>query len=194
LLKLFGRSESVAVDPDLIWFEALFRAYFSPMCAVAFGITGTRDAAEDLTQDVLARVWTDRARWQRYGTGIEATLIQSVKNQALSWLRHQRVVSEHAVRPVEAPLSAIHADPLRRAEEAELAIAYRAAIKKLPPRRREIFVLSREHGLTYKEIALRLEVSVKTVEIQMSHALRQMRDELNPFTVAVSLLFLLLLK
>ena len=164
------------------------------MCSVALGITSSRDVAEDVTQDVLARVWTDRARWQRYGTGIEATLIQSVKNQALSWLRHQRVVSEHAVRPVEAPLSAIRADPLSSAEEAELEVAYRAAIKKLPPRRREIFVLSREHGLTYKEIALRLEISVKTVEIQMSHALRQLRDELNPFTVAVSLLFLFLLK
>jgi RNA polymerase sigma-70 factor (ECF subfamily) len=194
LLKLFGRSESVSVDPDLIWFEALFRAYFSPMCSVAFGITGSRDAAEDVTQDVLARVWTDRTRWQRYGTGIEPTLIQSVKNQALSWLRHQRVVAEHAVHPVEAPLSAIHADPLRRAEEAELSVAYRAALKKLPPRRREIFVLSREHGLTYKEIGLRLGVSVKTVEVQMSRALQQMRDELNPFTVAVSLLFLLLLR
>src|SRR5262249_705589 len=64
LLKIFGQSKSVSVDPDLIWFEALFRAYFSPMCSVAFGITSSRDVAEDVTQDVLARVWTDRARWQ----------------------------------------------------------------------------------------------------------------------------------
>jgi RNA polymerase sigma factor (sigma-70 family) len=65
--------------------------------------------------------------------------------------------------------------------EQEVAVAVQAAINRLPPRCREIFLLSRDGGLTYAEIARSLEISVKTVETQMGRALKSLRASLHHF-------------
>ena len=62
------------------------------------------------------------------------------------------------------------------AEFSELETLYRTALEQLPPKRREIFILSRQQGLSYPEIAQQLNLSVKTVEAQMTHALMFLRD------------------
>ena len=64
-------------------------------------------------------------------------------------------------------------------EELQAAIA--RAMDGLPPRCREVFELSRLHGLKYAEIAQVLGVTVKAVEAQMARALRTMREELAPW-------------
>ena len=66
-------------------------------------------------------------------------------------------------------------------EANELETAIRDAIADLPPRTREVFLMSRERNLKYSEIAEQLGVSVKAVEANMSRALRQLRDRLSPF-------------
>jgi RNA polymerase sigma-70 factor (ECF subfamily) len=63
----------------------------------------------------------------------------------------------------------------------ELEGAIRDAIADLPPRTREVFLMSRERNLKYSEIAEQLEISVKAVEANMSRALRQLREKLSPF-------------
>jgi RNA polymerase sigma-70 factor (ECF subfamily) len=60
-------------------------------------------------------------------------------------------------------------------------VAVQEAINRLPPRCREIFLLSRDGGLTYAEIARSLEISVKTVETQMGRALKALRASLHHF-------------
>ena len=57
----------------------------------------------------------------------------------------------------------------------------RRAVAQLPDRCREVFELSRVHGLTYAEIARALDISVKTVEAQMGKALRTLRERLGPY-------------
>ncbi|HJU73447.1 MAG TPA: sigma-70 family RNA polymerase sigma factor, partial [Gemmatimonadaceae bacterium] len=63
--------------------------------------------------------------------------------------------------------------------ESELAAAVRAAVDRLPPRCREVFMLSRDSGLTYGEIAKALGISIKTVETQMGRALKALRESLK---------------
>jgi RNA polymerase sigma-70 factor (ECF subfamily) len=65
--------------------------------------------------------------------------------------------------------------------EQEIEVALRAAVSELPDRCREVFELSRTHGLKYSEIATTLGISVKTVEAQMGKALRTLRVKLAPW-------------
>jgi RNA polymerase sigma-70 factor (ECF subfamily) len=62
----------------------------------------------------------------------------------------------------------------------ELAEAIWRAIDKLPDRRRTTFVLHRQHDMTYSEVAEVMDVSKKTVEHQMGHALKSLREEVPP--------------
>jgi RNA polymerase sigma-70 factor (ECF subfamily) len=65
--------------------------------------------------------------------------------------------------------------------EGEIEAMTRRAVSELPPRCREVFELSRVHGLRYAEIASTLDLSIKTVEAQMGKALRLIRDRLSPW-------------
>ena len=159
-------------------FDALFRAWYAPLVRIAEGIVRERAIAEEVVQDVLLEVWRRREQLGAEDSP-RAYLIRSARNRALNHLRHLRVQQKSAPyvggRTEDAPEGA------SRLVEAELDAAVRVAVAELPPRCREVFELSRVHGLSYAEIARSLEISVKTVEAQMGKALRTLRERLAPW-------------
>ncbi len=109
----------------------------------------------------------------------QAYLFQATRNRALNHVRHERVERKsepELIRQTEMSASA----PSRLVEE-EIEMALRDAVSELPDRCREVFELSRTHGLKYAEIAVVLGISVKTVEAQMGKALRTLRVRLAPW-------------
>ena len=105
--------------------------------------------------------------------------MQAVRNRALNHLRHLAVQRKSAVFVEALSEPAEQADALAQATELEQALV--RAIAELPPRTREVFVMSRERGMRYSEIAEALGVSVKAVEANMSRALRILREQLASF-------------
>jgi RNA polymerase sigma-70 factor (ECF subfamily) len=108
-----------------------------------------------------------------------AYLIRSTRNRALNHVRHQRIVARQvATAGLEARES-----PGTDAEMlgVELEQVVREAIAALPERCKEVFELSRVHGMRYVEIASVLEISVKTVEKRMGQALSELRERLAPW-------------
>jgi RNA polymerase sigma-70 factor (ECF subfamily) len=105
--------------------------------------------------------------------------VQAARNRALNHLRHLQVQKKSQVFVEALSEPAEHADADAQARELEVAI--RDAIADLPPRTREVFLMSRERNLRYSEIAELLGVTVKAVEANMSRALRQLRERLAPF-------------
>jgi RNA polymerase sigma-70 factor (ECF subfamily) len=97
----------------------------------------------------------------------------------LNQLRHAAV--ERDAEPYVGSAPAAAPRPDAGVVEEEMDAALRRAVADLPERCREVFELSRVHGLRYAEIAQTLGVSVKTVEAQMGKALRQLRDRLAPW-------------
>jgi RNA polymerase sigma-70 factor (ECF subfamily) len=85
-------------------------------------------------------------------------------------------------------------DPEQYYIEVDLIERIEKSIGSLPTKRQEIFRLSREQGLKYKEIAEELNISVKTVEAQMGLALKHLRDELKEFSNHFVSLFLIFKK
>jgi len=162
-------------------FEAMFRAYYDPLCRSVAHYLGSRDSAEDVVQGVFARIWEDRARWAV--SHLRQYLYAAVRRRAASQFRRA------AVRRRAAPLLTLEAGASARAaapaadldfEADELRERVARALAALPPRTRAAFVLSRQEGLSYDEVASRMAISPKTVGVHIGRALTVLRRAVSP--------------
>ncbi len=170
---------------DPLAFEAIFRRYHRELCAVAEGVVRSSAAAEDVVQDVFLAVWTGRERWQ-VTVSVQAYLRRAVRNMAL---RHASRADVQRSRPLAETAAAGPAargptlvdpgpSPEQQLEAAATAEEVARITATLPPRVREVYGLSRGEGLTHREIATRLGISPKTVELHLTRALAALRSAL----------------
>jgi RNA polymerase sigma-70 factor (ECF subfamily) len=159
-------------------YDSIFRAHYANLVGIAESMLHDRAQAEEVAQDVMLELWRRRATLV-VETSLRAYLFRATRNRALNQLRHERVTrsAEPALAAEVTPLPAADNDVLQN----EIDVALHAALDELPARCREVFELSRVHGLKYAEIARVLEISVKTVEAQMGKALRILREQLAPW-------------
>src|SRR5690606_38349093 len=167
-----------AVSPVHEWIERAFRAHYAELCAFVSGVVGSEDGAEDVVQDVFLSVWRAPDRWLAAGDALRPMLFVAVRNRALDMLRRRRVreryVEQVALIGVPTPVG-----PEEVLAHRELERAFDAAVAGLSARLREIYLLHRMEGLTYREIAEQLGISVQTVEVQMGRALKRLRAQLG---------------
>ena len=160
--------------------EAVFRAHYGVMCTVVRRIVFAPDVAEELVQDVFFKLWTKREQLAEIDA-LKTYLYRAARNTALNHLRRQKL--EHAFEERELakgePLASESLSDSAATGEVERAV--RVAIGRLPERCREIFLMSRDGGLTYGQIAKELGISIKTVETQMGRALKSLRISLAEF-------------
>src|SRR6476660_4152181 len=159
-------------------FDTIFRAWYPSLVRSAESIVKSRAVAEEVVQDVMLELWRRRESLAR-DSSPQAYLFQSTRNRALNHVRHERV--ERRGEPEAMGLAAVGASAPAQLIEEEIEIALKNAVAALPARCREVFELSRTHGLRYSEIATVLGISVKTVEAQMGKALRILRERLAPW-------------
>ena len=159
-------------------YDAIFRQWYAPLVAMTSALLRDQGPAEEVVQDVLLELWRRRESIT-FETSLRAYLFQAARNRGLNYLRRQRVEARGEGTIAAAMPSPEPADS--EAREGELNVAIQSAIAGLPDRCREVFELSRVHGLKYSEIATELGISVKTVEAQMGKALRVMREKLAPW-------------
>ena len=151
--------------------EQLFLSYHPLLVRMAFRYLRDMDEAEEAVQEVFVNVWHRRASLT-LDDSLRSYLIRSVRNRSLNLLERRKDsqnIPDHLAGPEGDWLGESTAE-----QRARLARIYQA-IDQLPSKCREIFLLSREEGLEYQEIAEFLGVSVKTVETQIGIALRKLR-------------------
>lgn len=156
-------------------FDSIFRAWYPSLVRSAESIVRSRAIAEEVVQDVMLELWRRRESLAKESSP-QAYLFQSTRNRALNHVRHERV--ERKSEPELIRQTEVNAPAPSLLVEEEIEIALRSAVAGLPDRCREVFELSRTHGLKYSEIAAVLGISVKTVEAQMGKALRTLRVKL----------------
>ena len=163
---------------DTSAFDTIFRTWYGPLVGTAERMLRDRAVAEELVQDVMLELWRRRETLAADGSA-QAYLFQATRNRVLNHLRHLRIEqrSEPEIRGESS--SSPRADSALVHEELDVAV--QKAVQALPDRCREVFELSRVHGLKYAEIAKTLGISVKTVEAQMGKALRTLRERLAPW-------------
>lgn len=167
-------------------FEALFRALYTPLYRYAFGLLSDEMQAEEAVQEVFLRLWQQRERLAM-DINIQAYLYRAVHNQSMNILNHAKVkekyqqfAQQRTPQYAEGPVQGLYAKELQQQIVQALA--------KIPEKCRTVFHLSRQEELSYKEIAVRLGLSVKTVENQMGKALKILRTELKDYLPALTLI------
>jgi RNA polymerase sigma-70 factor (ECF subfamily) len=159
-------------------FDAIFRANYALLVRVAESMLRERATAEEIAQDVMLELWRRREALD-VTESVRGYLLQATRNRSLNHLRHRAIEKRSEPQLIEGTAGSVPTDAATR--EAEIEIALQAAIAELPERCRQVFELSRVEGLKYAEIATRLGISVKTVEVQMGKALRVLRERLKPW-------------
>ncbi len=160
-------------------YETLFKSNHKKLCNAAYRITHNKTSAEDIVQNVFLKLWDKRDE-----INIESTLggylYKSTVNACLNYLetnkRHLNYLEELKSTTVFAEANATHNISLK-----ELEALIERTLLNLPPKCRAVFILNRYEGLRYKQIAEHLDISVNTVENQMSKALSIMREGLKPY-------------
>jgi len=159
---------------DAAAFTALYERYWRRLFTAAYARLADREACEELVHDIFLTLWTERARLQIQH--LPAYLAAAVRYQAI---RSQRAASAHVLRSIEAPES-LGIEPAYNQGESQLLHLdlenrVTAALGQLPQRCREIFLLSRIQHFSNEEIAERLHISRRSVENQLTTALRHLR-------------------
>jgi RNA polymerase sigma-70 factor (family 1) len=158
---------------DRTAFDAIYTRHWYPLYQSAYGIFRDAAACMDIVQDVFVWLWAKREEVQ-IQTSLAAYLRAAVKFKTANYIRSDKVRQgffEEALR-LAAPASTASPDDI---EIRELKNIIRQATENLPEKCREIFHLSRNEHLSNQEIADRLGISIKTVEGQMTTALRRIR-------------------
>ncbi|MEL5895401.1 RNA polymerase sigma-70 factor [Bacteroides sp. GD17] len=167
-------------EGDIKAFEEIFRRYYSPLCWYAAGITGTMESAEEIVEELFYVLWKNRAELQVLQS-VKSYLYRSVRNEAVQYCEHQEVKERYRASVLAKPEPGYSSDPHCQMEYKELQALVQQILGKLPLRRRQIFEMHREKGMKYAEIATELSLSVKTVEAEMTKALRALRNEIDNY-------------
>ena len=169
--------KKIQVTPK-VGIEQLFRLHYSPLCKAIYPILRDKATTEDVVQDIFVKIWQDKDQLTTKRIAYPYLRKMAV-NKAIDYLRKKlrktTAIQGFSKKSIEQenPENQILLKELRAKVEKGIAI--------LPPKRRAIFMMSRQQGLTYKEIAAKLDISVKTVENQMGKALRVLRGKLRGY-------------
>jgi RNA polymerase sigma-70 factor (ECF subfamily) len=163
------------------FFEVFFKKHFLNLCAycqVRFGFD--TDLAKEVVHTGFIKLWEAR---QNLATGVspKAYLYKIINNTSLDILKHEKVKRQHAQFVLQTTSEGGMPGNFDNTDLKQLRADIDAAIAALPEQMRRVFELSRFEGMKYTEIASELDISVKTVETQMSRALARLREKLSGY-------------
>ncbi len=165
--------------------EQLFKKYYTFLVRFSFQIVKKEDAAEDVVQEVFIKLWDKKDSLEGV-QNIKAYLFQATKNSSLNWIKAKKNNNESLDFVSFTHDSGNNIEEHIEFEETQAKI--NNALGLLPTKCKEVFLLSRNEGKSYKEIAELLSISVKTVENHMGKALKILRGELGLVLFAFYLL------
>jgi RNA polymerase sigma-70 factor (ECF subfamily) len=166
------------LDGDDLHFKPLFEYYFPRLKRYATGFTADQTTGEELAMNVLLKIWQQKDRISSI-KDFNSYLFTMMRHEVISMIRRKKTATTsltdtsaatHAAESINETIS--YRELLRR---------YHQCLDKLPPRRREAFILNREKGMSYAEIAAMLNVSVFTVQNHIASSLKYLRTELNDY-------------
>lgn len=172
----YGRLEELqrrlAVYEDEAAYKEIFMMLFSSLTRFAASIVQSRETAEEIVSDVFIQLWNQRARIGEI-SDLRLYLFIAVKNNSVRKLKQQLKSSSISLDDLNIELDSSYLSPEHQMLSAETVRSIESAIQHLPPRARIIFKLAKEDRMRYKDIASLLNISVKTVDHQLSIALKK---------------------
>jgi RNA polymerase sigma-70 factor (ECF subfamily) len=161
---------------DAAAFKTVFELYQEGIFNFAHYKLGNVDAAEDIVQEVFIKLWENRHHLKE-DRSLKSYLFTIANNLAMNYLRHSNVVMKFQQELGRS--SSMQESPQGVFERKEFHEKLLACIAGLPEKTRIVFMMSRMEQLSYREIAERLDISIKTVESHIGNALKTLRKSLQ---------------
>lgn len=162
---------------DKAAYTEIYNRYFALLYIYALKKLNDRDDAKDAVQHVFIALW-NRHQSISFDVSLSAYLYRAVRNFSLTTFAHKQVEDQY-LRTAAAKVRIFYEGTDYMIREKDIAELIEKEISRLPLKMREIFLLSRQEGLTYKQIAETLQISEETVNTQMKRALKMLRMRLG---------------
>lgn len=167
-------------------FRILFDRYWEYLFSIVYHRLNNRDETQDIVQDIFIYIWKSRASLT-VNNGLEPYLFTAAKNQLYSFYRRKKLrMAKEELSMCET--NSMGADELVRFKEVDALV--NDELERMPENVRRCFALSREEGLSIREISHQLELSEQTVKNNISDALKRLRVHLGSYsaeTIAILL-------
>lgn len=169
---------AIAVENSQVAYKELFVGMHDRLRQLAYSILKSHEEAEELVSDIFIRLWLRREKLMEIETP-RLYFYTTVKNLAITRLNRQKREVSMTGEDWLVRMDSIFFDPEKLMMTDELIRQVKQSVDELPPRCRLIFKLVKEDGLKYKEVAQLLHLSVKTIEAQMSIALKRIGNTMQ---------------
>ena len=163
-------------------FKEFYHLQFFKLYQFAYSFVHSKENSEEIVNDVFLSLWQKKGTLNTINS-IQVYLYVSVKNACLNYLRKNNLSIPVSIDDLSVDHFPLVADPELLLSQRELQQQIREAIEQLPPRCRLIFKLVKEDGLSYKQVAAILDISVKTVDSQLCLALKKLAAILLPINI-----------
>ncbi|WP_319501437.1 RNA polymerase sigma-70 factor [uncultured Draconibacterium sp.] len=186
ILQLLNNSQEAA-------FEVVFKLYYPRLVYFAKEFVPDGEA-KNLVQDAFISMWDKKPQFLNESQ-LQSYLYTNVKNNCLMFLRHEKVKKKYKSEAAFQRQNQIYTEALKGLDTStvtfqEIETIIEKTLSELPDRCREVFILSRMEGKKNKEVAEALDISVKTVEAQITKALKTLRVSLKDYLPLVVWLLL----
>ena len=187
-LNDFSDDELIALlkEGDSTAFAEIYARYFGLLYIFIHRKLKDEDDAKDILQELFTVIWEKRETLNFSGT-LTTYLYTAVRNRMLDRIGRKDVEGRY-IKSLQSFIDAGRSTSDHRIREKQLTSLIEQEIDALPPKMREVFLLSRRDHLTYKEIADKLDLSEQTVRTHVKHALRTLRVRLGLFGYAAMLI------
>jgi RNA polymerase sigma-70 factor, ECF subfamily len=164
-------------NDDQMAFQQLFEKYAERIYYFSMRYIKNKEEAEEIAQEVFVRVWLRRHDLKEE-LSFCSYIFMIAKNALIDTIRRKQkeTIFQDNIKPNTELYSSSSNDSM---EYKELSTLIDKSISELPLKRKQIYQLSRDEGLTYKQIAEKLNISIKTVETHMRLALQQLKKSVN---------------
>ncbi|MDF1549256.1 MAG: RNA polymerase sigma-70 factor [Bacteroidales bacterium] len=185
LIALLKKDDSIA-------FETLYLRYSDKLYYFAIRYLKSKEDAEGLVQDIFTKIWEIRKNLNS-GQSFSSFLFTIAKNTIFN--KHRKKLNENAYREhLRNYFDEVYDKTENDIILADMKARIDKSVEKFPPQRKLIYQLSREEGLSYKEIAEQLGISEKTIEAHIRLALKTLRSALSdemlfPLFLSISILY-----
>ncbi|MCX6237287.1 MAG: RNA polymerase sigma-70 factor [Bacteroidia bacterium] len=166
-------------DGNISAYRFLFDHHFSDLCNFLLIYLHSKELSEEIALDIFTYIWEKR-QTLKIKVNFKSFLYAAAKNKAISLYRkeHQKLYTS-----IETSESALQNDSSSQflMENSELRDLINQAILRLPEKSRQIYLMAWDENLSYKDIAIKLGLSPKTIENHVGIALRKLRESLKPY-------------
>jgi len=187
LSKLIGKDILISLKSgDAKAFEYVFKCWYEPLVHFANEYLADFESARNIVQNIFLKLW-EKHEFIDPESNIRAYLYMAARNACLSHLRHLKLEINFLEKSLknsenlQLNYEALEYLSIEKIDFQNLERIIQETIASLPPRCQEVFVLSRYENLKNKEIAERLDISVKAVEANITRALTALRDNTKDY-------------